>query len=67
MLTKMDVNRILDLMPNKRYSMVLRELYINGVEKKDLAEKMGITLANLYNIILRAKEQFAKIYKENRI
>lgn len=47
---KIDLERLFDLMSNKRYVMVIRELVLKEVEPEFLALSMGITVANLYNI-----------------
>ena len=56
---KIDLERLFDLMSNKRYVMVIRELVLKEVEPEFLALSMGITVANLYNIKKRALEALA--------
>lgn len=51
---KIDLERLFDLMSNKRYVMVIRELVLKEVEPEFLALSIGITVANLYNIKKRA-------------
>lgn len=49
-----DLERLLMLMPNKRYVDVIRRLVIEEVEPERLAMEMHVTTANLYNIKRRA-------------
>lgn len=64
MFIKMDVRHALERMPNARYREVLYEWFINGMEPEELADRMNITLANLYNLKLRAVQQIAEIIKK---
>ena len=56
-----DLERLLDLMPNRRYAMVIRELVLRDQEPDKLAREMNVTTANLYNIKRRAIEQLARV------
>ena len=58
---KIDLERLFDLMSNKRYVMVIRELVLKEVEPEFLALSMGITVANLYNIKKRALATLAHL------
>ena len=58
---KIDLERLFDLMSNKRYVMVIRELVLKEVEPEFLALSMGITVANLYNIKKRALAALAHL------
>lgn len=51
---KADLERIFTFMPNKRYVYVIRRLVIEDVEPESLAQEIGVTTANLYNIKRRA-------------
>ena len=53
-MARMDVERLLALVDNKRYVYVLQELMIEGVTPEILSKRMDITPANLYNIKKRA-------------
>ncbi|MTK53106.1 sigma-70 family RNA polymerase sigma factor [Paludibacter sp.] len=53
-MARMDVERLLGLIDNKRYVYVLQKLMIEGVPPESLAKNMDITPANLYNIKKRA-------------
>ena len=48
-------------MTNDRYVMVIRKLMIEDWEPEKLADEMGITTANLYNIKRRAVAQLTQI------
>ena len=55
---KDDAMRLIALMPNKRYAKVIRLFKIEGCSNDEVADELGVTLANLYNIHTRAEEQF---------
>ena len=54
MTAKMDIERLLSLMPNKRYAYVIKRLIQQEAEPKDVAEELGTNVDNLYNIKKRA-------------
>lgn len=47
-------------MPNRRYAFVLQRLVIDEANPKTVAEEMGITIDNLYNIKKRALTQLTQ-------
>ena len=49
-----DLERLFEAMPNKRFVHVIRRLILEDMNPDMLAEEMGITTANLYNIKRRA-------------
>ena len=55
-----DMERLFDIMPNKRYVYVIRRLILEDWEYEELAKDMNITTANLYNIRLRAMAQLTR-------
>lgn len=55
-----DLERLFEAMPNKRYVYVIRQLVIDDREPKQMAQEMGITIANLYNIKRRAMIQLTR-------
>lgn len=55
-----DMERLFDIMPNKRYVYVIRRLILEDWEYEELAKDMNITTANLYNIRLRAMIQLTR-------
>lgn len=60
-ISKEDCMRLLAAMPNRRYAYVAEELLIKGRTPEDLANEMGITVANLYNIKKRAILQLTQV------
>lgn len=58
---KADLERLFKQMPTPRYANVIKMLLIEDWEPIKLADKMGITTANLYNIKLRAMVQLTRI------
>lgn len=59
-----DVNKILSLMPNKRYSEIIRLFYLNGETNDSAAEILGITKANFYNKKILAEAQYMRVLKK---
>jgi len=58
---RMDIYNALEKMPNERYRKVIEALDLNEVRPELLAEEMGITVNNLYNIHRRALLQLRLI------
>lgn len=56
-----DTERLLEAMHNTRYVMVIRELCLSEREPAEVADEMGITVANLYNIKKRALAALTKV------
>ena len=63
-LDKMDVERLLQMMPNKRYSQLIKLRYIFSYSNDETAQYLGITMPNYYNKHKLAKEQFIRIYNK---
>jgi RNA polymerase sigma factor (sigma-70 family) len=59
-----DLNKILLMMPNKRYRELIQFRYVEERSNEDTAELMSITMSNYYNMHLRAKEQFCNILRK---
>ncbi len=57
----LDVQRLLDAMPNKRYVHVIRKLIIEEYTPEELSAEMHITTDNLYNIKRRAMMQLMQV------
>ena len=53
-IAKIDVENLLSQLRNERYVMAIRRLILEDAEPKDVAEEMGVTVDNLYNIKKRA-------------
>lgn len=58
---KGDMDRLLGRMPTQRYAYVIKKLLIEDWEPTLLANKMGVTTANLYNIKHRAIVQLTRV------
>lgn len=54
---RIDIRKALAVMPNERYRMVITALDLRDVSPEQLAERMEITVDNLYNIHRRALAQ----------
>lgn len=63
-LDKMDVERLLQMMPNKRYSQLIKLRYFFSYSNDETAQYLGITMPNYYNKHKLAKEQFIRIYNK---
>ena len=57
----LDVQRLLDAMPNRRYAAVIQKLMIDEYTPEELAAEMYITTDNLYNIKRRAMMQLMQV------
>ena len=66
-INKSDVMVVLNMMPNKRYSTLLRLRYLEQLSNEETAELMGMTLDNYYNKHKLAKAQYEQVLrKESR-
>lgn len=63
-ISKIDVESVLSKIPNVRYREVIHSLFIEDIEPQLLADKMEITVDNLYNIKRRAMSQLAQMIGE---
>ena len=62
-----DIETILGIMPNKRYSMIIRLRYLDGMSNEETASMLQMSMDNYYNKHMRAKKQFNEIlHKEGR-
>lgn len=61
---RIDMDILLNKMPNPRYAMVLRRLIIEDADPQDVAEEMDIKIENLYNIKKRAIAALMRIALE---
>jgi len=50
----MDIERLLSLMPNRRFVYVIRRLILEDAEPKTVAFELGTNVDNLYNMKKRA-------------
>ncbi len=61
---RIDVETILDLMPNKRYSTLIRLRYLEQKTNEETAETLGMSMDNYYNKHKLAKAQYERIYRK---
>lgn len=54
---KKDVRKMLGLMRNSRYRLVIQRLFLDGYSYDELAEELNTSVANLYNIKKRAMSE----------
>ncbi len=59
--SKMDVERLLTFMTNKRYVYVIRQLVLKDAEPEQVAQQIGVSVDNLYNIKRRAIAALTKM------
>lgn len=63
-LNREDANTILNMMPNKRYSNIIRMLYLEHKTLAETAEALGMTMKNFYNKEKLAKEQYERVWRK---
>ena len=59
-----DAETILQLMPNRRYSQLMRLRYVIGHTNEETAQLMGMNMNTYYNKHKLAKEQYLKTLKK---
>ncbi len=64
LIDKMDVASLLKRMTNERYGYVIQKLILEEQEPQQLADEMGITVDNLYNVKRRALQQLIDIVRK---
>lgn len=52
--SKLDVENLLAYLPNRRYAYVIQRLVIEDAKPQEIANELGVTVDNLYNIKKRA-------------
>ena len=50
----MDIRRLLDRLANRRYAYVIKRMILDDAEPKVVADELGVSIDNLYNIKKRA-------------
>lgn len=63
-LNRQDALVILSMMPNKRYSSLIKLRYLDQKTNEETAEALGMTMENYYNKHKLAKEQYLQIYRK---
>ena len=64
--SRADVERLLATMKNRRYVQLIRDLVFEDREPEEVAGRMGITVANLYNIKRRALTDLSRAAMSDR-
>ena len=59
-----DLEALLSLMPNKRYALIIKLRYFEGLSNEDTAAALQMSMDNFYNKHMRAKKQFNEILKK---
>lgn len=59
-----DVEIILNLMPNSRYSQLIRMRYLDMKSNEETAKSLGVNMDNYYNIHKRAKLQYERVCRK---
>lgn len=63
-LNREDANTILDMMPNRRYSNIIRMVYLEHKTLEETAEALDMAMSNFYNKHKLAKEQYIRIWRK---
>lgn len=61
MVAKVDIERLLKMMQNRKYEYVIRRLILHEAEPKAVADELGTNVDNLYNIKKRALASLTKL------
>lgn len=61
---RQDAMAIIEEMPNKRYSKLIRLRYIEELSNEETAKALGMTMKNYYNKHKCAREQFMRVYEK---
>jgi len=61
MTARMDLEKLFSEMSNKRYVLVISSLLLDGEDPSTVAIKLGVTIANLYNIKKRAMTALTRV------
>lgn len=63
-LNREDVHIVLKLMPNRRYSTLIRLRYLEELSNEETAQAMGMSMDNYYNKHKLAKKQYEQIWRK---
>jgi len=61
---RQDVHVVLNMMPNRRYSTLIRLRYLEELTNEETAKVMGMTMDNYYNKHKLAKKQYEQIWRK---
>ena len=62
-----DLEKVLSMMSNERYRMIIRYRYAEGRTNEEIAQLLGMNMSNFYNKHRLAKAQFRDILKKERL
>jgi RNA polymerase sigma factor (sigma-70 family) len=63
---KLDSTKLIDLLPRERDRNVVQWLVIEGIEPQKVADNLGITVGNVYNIKRRALKKLMVIIENSK-
>lgn len=63
-INRKDVETILNLMSNKRYSDLIRLRYIEMKSNEETANILGLSMDNYYNVHKRAKSLYERVFRK---
>ncbi len=62
-----DLDKLLGMMSNERYRLLIRYRYVEGRTKEETAGLLGMNMDNYYNKHRLAKKQFRQILKKEKL
>ena len=66
-LNREDALAILNRMPNKRYSEIIRLRYLELLTNEETAKTLGMTMENYYNKHKLAKAQYIRVHRKEEL
>lgn len=63
-MNRADVEALLNMMPNIRYRNIIRLLYLEQKTHKEVAEALGMSMANYYNKRILAEKQYMQVCRK---
>ena len=63
-MNRSDVEALLSLMSNDRYRRLIRLRYLDQLTNEETARELGMSMANYYNVHLRAKAQYDSVCRK---
>ena len=63
-MNRADVEALLNMMPNTRYRNIIRMLYLEQKSHKEVAEALGMSMANYYNKRILAEKQYMQVCRK---
>lgn len=63
-MNRADVETLLSMMPNTWYRNIIRLLYLEQKTHKEVAEALGMSMANYYNKRILAEKQYMQVCRK---